>query len=127
MTFTAKPASNEETLPLRMRYREEMNCQIVHDSIHRRAGWTKSWLLLDGGRVAGLGSIAIAGPWREKPTLLEFYVLPAHRTRAFGLFEALCHSREAVALRDALVENQNVSLSDIRVTLDVTSQDEAAR
>jgi GNAT superfamily N-acetyltransferase len=89
MQFTTKLATNEETLSLRMRYREEMNCQIVSDSIHRRAGWTRSWLLLDGGRVAGFGSIAIAGPWKEKPTLLEFYVLPEHRTRAFALFEAL--------------------------------------
>jgi hypothetical protein len=27
-------------LPLRARYRQEMNCQIVHDSIHSREGWT---------------------------------------------------------------------------------------
>src|SRR3954452_22962217 len=95
MPATATAATNEETLPLRMRYREEMNCQIVSDSIHRRAGWTKSWLLLDDGRVAGFGSIAIAGPWREKPTVLEFYALPEHRTRAFDLFEALLDASAA--------------------------------
>jgi GNAT superfamily N-acetyltransferase len=98
MTFTAKPATNEETLPLRMRYREEMNCQVVHDSIHRRAGWTKSWLLFEGDRVAGFGSIAIAGPWKDKPTLLEFYVLPEERTRAFYLFETLLESSGAQAM-----------------------------
>ena len=36
-------ASNEDLLPLRTRHREEMNCQIVHDSIHRRPGWTLSY------------------------------------------------------------------------------------
>lgn len=44
-------APNQEVLPLRTRYREEMNCQIVHDSIHRREGWTVSYLL-DIGDVA---------------------------------------------------------------------------
>jgi GNAT superfamily N-acetyltransferase len=93
--FTAKPASNEEVLSLRTRYREEMNCQIVHDSIHRRTGWTRSWLLLAGGRAVGFGSIAIAGPWKEKPTLFEFYVLPEARTQAFHLFDALVVASEA--------------------------------
>jgi GNAT superfamily N-acetyltransferase len=32
--------------------------------------------------------VAIGGPWTGKPTILEFYVLPDHRVRAFDLFEA---------------------------------------
>jgi hypothetical protein len=36
----AKLSCASEILGLRERYREEMNCQIVHDSIHRRTGWT---------------------------------------------------------------------------------------
>jgi RimJ/RimL family protein N-acetyltransferase len=83
----AKPASSEAVLPLRTRFREEMNCQIVHDSIHRREGWTLSWLLESQGMAVGFGSIAIAGPWKDKPTVFEFYVVPEHRTRAFELFE----------------------------------------
>jgi GNAT superfamily N-acetyltransferase len=66
-----------------------MNCQIVHDSIHRRAGWTTTYLLAMGGVEAGFGSIAIAGPWTDKPTIFEFFVRPEHRGRAFDLFEAL--------------------------------------
>ncbi|MFO1511642.1 MAG: GNAT family N-acetyltransferase [Verrucomicrobiota bacterium] len=66
-----------------------MNCQIVHDSIHRRPGWTLTYLLESGGAAVGFGSVAIAGPWKDKPTLFEFYVLPEHRARAFVLFEAL--------------------------------------
>jgi hypothetical protein len=66
-----------------------MNCQIVHDSIHRRPGWTSSYLLHVGERAAGFGSVAIGGPWKDKPALFEFYVLPQERTRAFDLFEAL--------------------------------------
>ena len=89
MQAQAKPSSAPDVLSLRERHREEMNCQIVHDSIHRRAGWTLTYLLEIGGNAAGFGSMAIAGPWKDKPTLFEFYVLPEHRARAFDLFEAL--------------------------------------
>jgi len=82
-------ASAESMLPLRTRHRQEMNSQIVHDSIHRRAGWTLSYFLLLDGATVGFASVAIGGPWTGKPTLFEFYVLPEHRTRAFDLFEEL--------------------------------------
>ena len=65
-----------------------MNCQIVHDSIHRREGWTLNHLLNLDGVAAGFGSVAIAGPWKDKPTIFEFYVLPQHRSLAFDLFDA---------------------------------------
>jgi RimJ/RimL family protein N-acetyltransferase len=81
-------ANAHEVLPLRTRYRQEMNCQIVHDSIHSREGWTLTYALSVGVKVAGFGSVAIAGPWQGKPTIFEFYVLPNHRGRAFDLFEA---------------------------------------
>ena len=41
---TARLCPTQEVLPLRTRYREEMNCQIVHDSIHQREGWM-FWLM----------------------------------------------------------------------------------
>ena len=75
-------------LPLRTRYRQEMNCQIVHDSIHCREGWTVTYAMSLAGAVVGFGSVAVAGPWKDKPTIFEFYVLPVHRSRAFDLFEA---------------------------------------
>ncbi|HEU4893080.1 MAG TPA: GNAT family N-acetyltransferase [Vicinamibacterales bacterium] len=73
---------------LRTRYRQEMNCQIVKDSIHTRAGWSLTYALGVDDALAGFGTVAIGGPWTGKPTILEFYVLPEHRTRAFDLFEA---------------------------------------
>lgn len=86
---TAVITSAADVLALREQHREEMNCQIVHDSIHRRHGWTTTYLLAIDGAAAGFGSIAIGGPWTGKPTIFELYVLPAHRSRAFDLFEAL--------------------------------------
>jgi hypothetical protein len=46
-------------------------------------------LLSIGDTAARFGSVAVGGPWKDKPTLYEFYVLPEERTRAFDLFESL--------------------------------------
>ena len=99
--------TNEAILPLRTRFRQEMNCQIVHDSLHTRRGWTSSYLLrLDGD--AGFGSIAVAGPWTNKPTIFEFYVLPEYRGRAFDLFETFL---DASAARHMEVQSNETVLA----------------
>lgn len=85
-------------LPWRDLYRQEMNCQITKDSIHFRAGWTREYLLRDGPTPVGYGSLAIAGPWKDKPTLYEFHVTPPARDRAFKLFESLLTASHAVAI-----------------------------
>ena len=41
-----------------------------------------------GDALAGFATVAIAGPWKNKPTILEFYILPEYRSRAFDFFEA---------------------------------------
>src|SRR5262249_15408025 len=87
--FQIRPISPQGTLPLREVQRREMNCQITHDSIHCRPGWSNSWLFEQAGKAVGFGSIAIAGPWKDKPTIFEFYVVPELRLRAFDLFELL--------------------------------------
>lgn len=89
MLALATPATARAVLPLRVRYRQEMKGQIVHDSIHRRDGWTVTYLLTWNGVTAGFGSTAIEGPWKDKPSIFEFYVMPEHRARVFDLFEAL--------------------------------------
>lgn len=95
MPATATLTSPHAVLALRVHHRREMNCQIVHDSIHRRAGWTDTYRLSIDDTSAGFGSVAIGGPWTGKPTIFEFYVLPAHRGRAFQLFEAFLHASGA--------------------------------
>ena len=79
-------------------YRVEMSCQIVHDSIHDRAGWTREYVLNLAGTPVGYGSLAVAGPWRDKPTLYEFYVVRHHRLRMFDLFRALLAASGAVSI-----------------------------
>jgi GNAT superfamily N-acetyltransferase len=95
MQAKARLADHAETLSFRVRYRQEMNCQIVHDSIHRRPGWTLSYMLQIGAEDAGFASVAVGGPWKDKPAIFEFYVLPEMRIQAFTLFEALLETSGA--------------------------------
>jgi GNAT superfamily N-acetyltransferase len=89
MAITARLSELTEIEPLREEYRSEMNCQIVHDSIHYRPGWTREYALDVKGQIVGYGSLAIAGPWRDAPALYEFYVRPEHRMQTFDLFASL--------------------------------------
>jgi GNAT superfamily N-acetyltransferase len=89
MVITAQPCELDAILALRDMYRLEMNCQIIHDSIHSRPGWTREYSLRIDGEVAGYGSVAIGGPWTEIPALYEFFVAGPHRLKAFELFNAL--------------------------------------
>jgi GNAT superfamily N-acetyltransferase len=89
MELSAKLAAVEDIALLRDLYRQEMNCQIIHDSIHYRPGWSLEYSLTANGVVVGYGSVAVAGPWKGNPTLYEFYVLPYYRSRFFDLFSTL--------------------------------------
>ena len=96
MTFRALPVSPDAVLPLRTRQREEAGCQIVHDSIHRRDGWTRSFLLELDRAPVGFASVAVDGPWKGRPTVFEFYLLPEHRSEAFTGFEAFAEASGAL-------------------------------
>lgn len=75
--------------PWREKYRLEMNCQIIHDSLHMRPGWAREFALFAGGRPVGYGSVAVGGPWKERPAVFEFFVDRGHRPLALDLFGAL--------------------------------------
>lgn len=107
MRATAIHTSPADVMPLRVHHRHEMNCQIVHDSVHRRSGWTTTYALhADDARV-GFASVAMGGPWTGRPTIFEFYLLPAQRRHAFRLFELLLETSGArlmvVQSNDALL------------------------
>jgi len=97
MSISVRTSDLSAIVPFRTRYREEMRCQIIHDSIHERPGWTTEFALEINGVMVGYGSLAIAGPWKEMHTLYEFYVNQENRRRAFDLFTALlteCSARK---------------------------------
>jgi len=97
MHLLASAVPVSEILPWRDRFRQEMACQIVHDSLHAREGWTQSYLLKAGPAAAGYGSVAVAGPWRGTKTVFEFYVAPEHRAHSFELFEVFVTAAGATA------------------------------
>jgi GNAT superfamily N-acetyltransferase len=109
MELSANAADPGDVLPWREMYRLEMGCQIIHDSIHSRPGWTQEYFLFAGDTKVGYGSVAVAGPWTGKPTVYEFYVLPGHRLRAFDLFRALLTASRAVMI--------NVQSNDSLITV----------
>jgi GNAT superfamily N-acetyltransferase len=96
--LSAKPAGTDDVLLWRDAYRREMRCQVIHDSIHGRRGWTQEYVVSAGGVDVGYGSVAIGGPWTGKPALYEFYVVPEHRLHIFDLFRALLDTCGAVAI-----------------------------
>jgi len=98
MRLTAEPVTLEFVRTLRESYRLEMNCQIIHDSIHGRAGWTREYALRSDGSVIGYGSVAVAGPWQGKPAVYEFYIVPAARPRVFEHFSALLSASGALMI-----------------------------
>ena len=89
MQLAATAVPVREILPWREKFRQEMQCQIVHDSLHSRAGWTQSYRLEVGLTIAGYGAVAVAGPWKGTKTVFEFYLAPEHRACAAELFETL--------------------------------------
>ena len=105
---------------LRDEYRHEMNCQVIHDSIHGRTGWSREYALKLDGLVVGYGSVAIAGPWQNEPALYEFYVQPEHRMRVFDLFScltAVCGAKiiETQSNDTALTVMQHTFAQNLRV------------
>jgi GNAT superfamily N-acetyltransferase len=98
MEFTVKPVEVREILPWRELYRQEMNCQIIHDSLHGREGWTHPYLIESGGDAAGYASIVVGGPWAGTRTLFEFYVVEKQRSRFFEAFDAVRGASHADAI-----------------------------
>jgi GNAT superfamily N-acetyltransferase len=89
MPTAVRQAQLAEIEPLRTQYRQEMDCQIIHDSIHGRPGWTREYAIEMDGVLVGYGSLAIDGPWRDTPAHYEFYLQQEYRMRMFELFGAL--------------------------------------
>lgn len=108
MSISVRPVEVQHIFPWRDEFRREMNCQIVHDNLHVRRGWTQSYLIEIGGAAAGYGAIAIGGPWKGTRTVFEYYLAPAFRARAFDAFEQFLAASSASAME---VQTNNVLLT----------------
>lgn len=93
MTIDVSPVPLGEILPLRELYRQEMNCQIVHDSLPGR-GFGNLFLFRVDGRVAGYGFV-MGHRGEAKDMVKEFYLLPAYRGSALPIFRRLIATSQA--------------------------------
>jgi GNAT superfamily N-acetyltransferase len=107
MTIAVNPVAVEDISTWRDLYREEMHCQIVHDNMHARPGWTQPYRIEIEEAPAGYGSILVGGPWKGTRTAFEYYLAPPYRSRAFDCFERFLSTSRATAMEiqtnDALV------------------------
>ena len=116
MLALATTSTADAVLPLRVRCRQEMNCQIVHDSIHRRDGWKVTYIFNVDGVTAGFGSIALAGPAHCKQRAL--YGDPVERRPVGG---NVAYVRPRLTSRGRNLPSRNlplgIPLSLCRITL----------
>lgn len=110
MKMSVTKVSAREVLPWREKFRGEMSCQIVHDSLHSREGCTQSYQLNVGPTTAGYGSILLGGPWKGTRTVFEFYVVPEHREQSGELFASFVSSAAATAF---VVQTNDALFTDL--------------
>ena len=91
MDIQVRPAAFEEVRGLRDLFRQEANCQIIHDSLLGRA-LADAYLILMNGRVAGYAAVGNTYP---KGQLTEFYTLPPTRAALLPML------REVLAVSEA--------------------------
>lgn len=111
--ITVQQVPLQDIAAMREAFRAEMNCQIVHDSIHHRHGWTLEFALAEGDRTVGYASLAVNGPWRNRPTFYELYVAPDRRSRAYALFEAFLTTTQPAAFE---VQSSDVLTTTMALT-----------
>lgn len=94
MNIEVHRAEYQEVEALRELYRQEVNCQIIHDSILRR-GMADPYLILVNGRIAGYG-----GVWNKHDIgrLMEYYTLPSARAYSLPMFQELLKVSQAVSM-----------------------------
>jgi GNAT superfamily N-acetyltransferase len=88
MSIEVRKTTLPEIQGLRDIYRHEMPRQIMCDSLHVRPGWTQPYILTIDGAPVGHGAVTFGGPWKDNPTIFEFFVVPPQRRRLFDLFAA---------------------------------------
>ncbi len=106
-TFSTNEANLAAIGSLRDQFRAESNCQIVHDSLHERPGWTVPYLLGVDGVPAGFAAIAVGGPWKSRRTLFDFYLQPPYRSH----FRPLLDTFLTVSAADSLEIQTNLPLA----------------
>jgi GNAT superfamily N-acetyltransferase len=91
MTIKVRRAEFQDVEAMRGLYRQELNCQIIHDSFLPR-GLADPYLILVDGGLAGYGAVSNK---YDKGRLIEFYTLPQARPLALPMFRELLAASHA--------------------------------
>lgn len=94
MQIDVRRAEYRDVEAMRELYRQEQNCQIIHDSILAR-GMADPYLVLVDGRVGGYG-----GVWNrfDVGRVMEFYTRPDLRVRAQPMFREFVAASQATSI-----------------------------
>lgn len=95
MNIQVQRAGFQDIEALRGLYREEVNCQIIHDSILSR-GMADPYLILVDGRIGGYG--AVWNTTDSQGRVMEFYTLPAVRGASLPMFRQLLAASQATGM-----------------------------
>jgi GNAT superfamily N-acetyltransferase len=94
MNIQVRRAEYQDVEAMRGLYRQELNCQIIHDSFLAR-GLADPYLILVDGRVGGYGAVSNK---YDKGQLIEFYTLPYLRSLALPMFRELLAVSQATSI-----------------------------
>lgn len=91
MNIRIKQGKYQDVEAMRELYRQEVNCQIVHDSALSR-GMADPYLIFVDGSAGGYGAV-----WNTyaKDRVMEFYTLPDTRSLALPMFHSLLEVSQA--------------------------------
>ncbi len=93
--FTAVEVPRPEIAPWRNELRAESACQIVHDSLYERRDWCLQYLLQLGGTPVGFAGLAVAGPWKGRRTVFDFFLQRAERDSWPELWDTFAQASRA--------------------------------
>ena len=94
MKIQAIPVEFKEVEAMRELYRQEQNCQIIHDSALSRK-LADAYLILVEGKIAGYG-----GVWNryEVGRAMEFYLFPPYKRGASPIFREFLQASSATPM-----------------------------
>lgn len=90
MNIQVRQAEYQDVEAMRDLYRQEANCQIVHDSYIRR-GLADPYLILANGRLVGYSAVSK----HDNKRLTEFYTVPQMRSFALPIVREVLAASEA--------------------------------
>ncbi|GAB4025808.1 GNAT family N-acetyltransferase [Spirosoma gilvum] len=89
MTIQIDKTSEDEIVPFRVLFLQEVNCQFVCNKCHQY-GWADVYLFRIDNVKVGYGAVWGTDRREDRDTIFEFYVLPLYRRFVNAIFPEFC-------------------------------------